>query len=226
MTMPLHIDDSAVLWSRPATDPAPLVLLLHGRGSDERDLFSLTGLLPPEFTYASVRAPHPEGPGWSWFLAGEPGRPDAASAVSAADAVADWLDRVAPGREVSAIGFSQGGAMTLQLLRRDPARVTCCVNLAGFLVDGADFGRDDELPASVRPVLWGRDPADPVIPSSAIARTLAWLPTRSQLEVHEYPGIGHSISREEAADVAAFLRAHVPGAASAETDRASDVSAS
>ncbi|GAB3140605.1 alpha/beta hydrolase [Marisediminicola antarctica] len=210
----LPLDDDAVVWSDRLLpgDTRPLVVLLHGRGSNERDLFSLVPVLPQDAVYASVRAPLPHvggapGDSWTWFRSGLPGSPDPASAIAATAGVLDWLARVAPNSRVAAVGFSQGGALTTQLLRHAPHRFESFVNLAGFSIEGgADAEQDMLLAAAARPVFWGRDPADPVIPADAIERTMRWLPDHSQLTVREYPGIGHSISRDEIADVAQFLR--------------------
>lgn len=207
----LDLDDAAVRWSSPAkaAGDRPLVVLMHGRGSNEADLFSLVPALPAEFVYASVRAPIASSGGWSWFASGLPGLPDAGSAIAATRGVLAWLDRVAPSGSVSVGGFSQGGAMALQLLRHAPDRFASFVNLAGFVVDGAEEGvaADAGLTDLRKPVFWGRDPGDPVIPQSAIERTLDWLPGRSTLTMREYPGVGHSLSRAEVADVGEFLRA-------------------
>lgn len=211
MTPPvdLLLDDSAALWSAPVATlgDRPLVLLLHGRGADEHDLFSLVSRLPRDAVYLSLRAPHPLGSGWSWFLPGTPGLPDPASARQATAAVLALLDRVTPSGPVSVVGFSQGGAMATQLLRHAPERFASFVVLAGFSIDGGELsGAAEAVLKTVRkPVFWGRDPADPVIPADAIARTQEWLPAHSLATVREYPGVGHSISQEEIDDVAVFL---------------------
>ena len=208
------IDDSVVVWSAPAAEVAtrPLVVLLHGRGSHEHDLIGLVPMLPFEPVYASLRAPREEGGGYTWFQSGEPGHPDAGSAIASTRAVLAWLDRVAPAAGVSVIGFSQGGALATQLLRHAPERFASFVNLAGFIVeDGATPEADARLAALAKPVLWGRDPGDPVIPQSAIDRTAAWLPSHSALTTREYPGIGHSVSRDELDDVAEFVRTTLVG---------------
>lgn len=203
------IDDAAVLWSVPANagPETPLIVLLHGRGSHEGDLFSLRPLLPKEATVASLRAPFPLGDGWSWFISGEPGRPDPSSAIDSTNAVLAWLDRIGARGPVVVMGFSQGGAMTVQLLRHAAHRFVAFVNFAGFLVPGAGSQPDTDaaLAATPSPVFWGRDLADPVIPADAISRTLDWLPAHSALERREYDGIGHSISVEEVGDAVAFL---------------------
>jgi phospholipase/carboxylesterase len=208
MTEAMTVDDSLVVWSLPREQLAdrPLVLLMHGRGSHEQDLAGLIPLLPGEYAYASLRAPMRfDGGGHTWFAAGAPGAPPIASVDAAVIAVLEWLERVAPAGPVAAAGFSQGGAMATHLMRHQPERFACYVNLAGFIVPG-DAPADSRLSELQPPVFWGRDPADPVIPAAAMDRVEQWLPSRSRLTARAYPGIGHSISAEEVADVSDFLR--------------------
>jgi phospholipase/carboxylesterase len=51
-----------------SADPAAtLVVLLHGRGSHEREILTLAAELPEGPAYAAVRAPIAEGGGFAWF---------------------------------------------------------------------------------------------------------------------------------------------------------------
>jgi phospholipase/carboxylesterase len=211
MTSSLAIDPTVVVWSVPEDSRVqelasrPLLVLMHGRGSHEHDLFALAPLLPPEFVIAAIRAPLELGQGsYSWFPVGEPGLPSSVAADAAVGALFDWLDSVSA-VSVSLLGFSQGGAMSLHALRHAPERFAAFVNLAGFVIGGA-APADDSLTELRPPVFWGSDPADPVIPAEAIAMTAAWLPAHSTLAVRHYDNIGHSISREEIDDVNSFLK--------------------
>ena len=114
--------------------------------------------------------------------------------------------------EVAVMGFSQGGCMVTSLLRLRPARFACGVNCSGFVAPGA-FTGDAELAAARPPMFWGRDDADPIIGPARIAQLADWAPRHTELEAHRYPGIAHSISREELDDITAFLSRHVPKAA-------------
>jgi phospholipase/carboxylesterase len=216
MTDSAELDDSAVRWSEPvdALGRRPLVVLAHGLGSDERDLFSLVPLLAAGSlssagpVFASLRAPRHHGSGYSWFRTGAPGLPDPESAIAATLGVLEWLDRVAPPGPVVVAGFSQGGALAIQLLRHAPQRFAAIGCLAGFVVDGGADAETDARLASlpVRPPLfWGRDPRDPVIPHSAIERTARWVNGHADATIREYAGVGHSIAREEADDLADFF---------------------
>lgn len=215
MTTSLAVDSALVVWSVPASSLAhelatrPLLVLMHGRGSHERDLFTLAPLLAPEFVVASLRAPLELAPGsYSWFPSGEPGLPSIMAADVAVQALFTWLDSIPVAASVSLLGFSQGGAMTLHALRHAPERFAAFVNLAGFVIPGA-APSDHSLESMLPPVFWGSDPEDPVIPPEAIARTAEWLPLHSTPTVRHYQGIGHSISREELTDVNGFLEKSV-----------------
>ncbi len=222
MTVCPAIDPHAVAWSVSESSRVdelstrPLLVLLHGRGSHEHDLLTLVPLLPPRFVVASLRAPLELAPGsYTWFPTGESGRPSMVAADAAASALFDWLDTVPVATSVSLLGFSQGGAMTLQALRRAPERFVSFVNLAGFVIPG-ESPADRALESLRPPVFWGRDPNDPVIPAEAIARTAEWLPSHSTQTVRHYDGIGHSISLEEIGDVRDFLVETVADARPAE----------
>ncbi|KFF58537.1 phospholipase [Cryobacterium sp. MLB-32] len=202
------IDTDAVLWSASAADRVgrPLLLILHGYGSHEGDLFSLTPHLPLEPVIAALRAPLPVGGGWAWFPISDPGNPDNASVEAATAAVLEWLDGLSEQpTSVGVLGFSQGGAMALQLLRQAPDRFSFAVQLSGFVPSAVNAG-DAALAERGIPVFWGRGTADPIIPESAVARTQAWLPGHSTLTERIYEGMAHSVSQAELADVVAFLR--------------------
>jgi phospholipase/carboxylesterase len=204
----MHLDANAVLWSAPERERAgrPLLVLLHGKGSNESDLFGLSPLLPLEPVIASVRAPLPDGPGFSWFDSAfyADGGPTLENADAAAGAVLDWLG----GQEYSTVdilGFSQGAAMVLQLLRLSPEIFGCGVALSGYTVAGIHPG-DAAIEALRPPVFWGRGTEDAVIDPRSIERTQGWLPVHSTLTERIYQGLAHGVNAAEMKDVGDFLR--------------------
>ncbi len=210
------LDDDAVIFSVPRSELASrlpggvLLIVMHGYGSNEGDLISLTPYLPAGLIIASLRAPNtaPIANGFSWFTVGEPGNPDPADADASARGVFAWLDRLCsafgePSR-IGALGFSQGGAMALHLLRHAPDRILASVNLSGFSVSGEAPG-DIALATRLPRVFWGRDAQDPIVPASAVDRTAAWLLAHSTPDAHLYEGIQHSINGDELADVTRYL---------------------
>jgi phospholipase/carboxylesterase len=201
------IDESAIMWSAPAAERAgrPLLVLLHGYGSHEGDLFGLAPHLPLQPVIASLRAPLREGLGYAWYgLDPQLNADRAEGADAAARGVLHWLDGQ-QATSVGLLGFSQGGAVALQLLRHAPERFAYAVNLAGFVVAG-EAPADARLAAARPPVFWGRGTHDEVIPAGFVAATQRWLPEHVELTERIYEGLGHGVSEPELADVLSFLR--------------------
>lgn len=198
----MRIDADAVLETG-REDADALLVLLHGRGADEHDLLPLVDALGVSDRVASLRGTVAWQGGRAWVEA----TPDAdgdAFLEPAAQAVLAWLDARPVPHRVRLLGFSQGGALALQLLRAAPERFDATVVLAGFVPSLGD-PRDEALARIRPPVLYGHGAIDPVIPRDAVDRTRGWLAAHSALEEHEYAMLGHAVSPAELADVAAFL---------------------
>lgn len=208
MSEEIRIDAAATRWAPEARNGLPLLVLLHGYGADEHDLFGLAPFLPDGIAVASVAAPLAPPwpmPGRSWYaIDGLNGRdPDAVT--FAARAFLRWLDEAAgDAPTVALLGFSQGAAVALQALRLDPARFDAVVALSGYASPG-DLPEDAVLRETRPKVFWGRGTNDDVIPAALIAHTAGWLPDHSELTGRVYPGLTHSISEDELADVRVFL---------------------
>jgi phospholipase/carboxylesterase len=203
------IDDDAVLWSVPAGERGgrPLLVLLHGYGSDERDLFALAPHLPSDYVIAAVRAPllppFPS-PGYSWYSIDTLDGRTPERVTDGAVRLLEWLDARTDATEIGLLGFSQGGSIAIQALRLAPERFAFAVNLSGYATPGMMNG-DAALTARRPPLFWGRGTRDDVIPEPLIAHSIQWLPEHVELSGRVYPGLGHSVSEEELRDVRIFL---------------------
>jgi phospholipase/carboxylesterase len=158
-----------------ADDPsAPLVVLLHGRGSSEHDIIALADHLPAGPTYAAVRAPIAEGGGFAWFANRGIGRPVAESLAETMAWFTGWLDATAADRLVVLVGFSGGAAFAGGLILADPGRYAGAAILFGTLPFDAGVpvtaGQLDGLP-----VLVAQGDADHVIPRELLDRTWDYL---------------------------------------------------
>jgi phospholipase/carboxylesterase len=204
-----RIDPDLVVWRTAPDEPPgrPLLVLLHGYGADERDLLALAELLPDGFDVAAVRAPLTPpwpSPGYSWYPIEGLGGRDPSAVTAAATGVLDWLDAAEASPRVGLLGFSQGAAVALQALRLAPERFGFVVNLSGYVTPGTLPG-DAALAERKPPVFWGRGTHDDVIPEPLLAHTVEWLPAHAELSGRVYPGLTHSVSEQELADVSAFL---------------------
>ncbi len=201
-------------WASDAATAPAVAVLMHGYGSNERDLTALVPALGFTLPWVSLRAPVELGDDAAcWFPIVSPGDPDEAPVREATDAVWDWVDtRVGPAAQVIPIGFSQGGLMVSQLLRTRPERVLAPVVLGGFVLGSPQPG-DAQLAEQLPPLFWGRGAEDRVITTAAVERTAEFLPKHSTLTRRLYPGLAHSINVEELSDVRDFLGVRLGGVA-------------
>ena len=155
---------------RPASgDPEGALVLFHGRGADEHDLFPLLDLLDPErrLLGATARGPLSLPPGGAhWYVVRRVGFPDRDTFLSTYDQASGWLDDllvrhdVPPERAVLG-GFSQGGVMSYALgLGPGRPRPAGIIALSSFLptVEGFELGDAAGLPVAI-----GHGTYDPVI---------------------------------------------------------------
>jgi phospholipase/carboxylesterase len=200
----------------------PLLLLLHGIGSNEHDLFGLAPFLDQRFLIISVRAPNTLGPGsYAWFEAdftpqGPVINPEQAEA-SRKTLITFLREAVTaygadPGR-VYLMGFSQGAIMSASVALTQPELVAGAVLMSGrILPEIQPLLASDEKLAGL-PILVVHGTADMVLPITygrASRELLSSLPV--DLTYHEYP-MGHEVSQESLVDVTAWLSGHLDKAA-------------
>lgn len=202
-----------VVWSKPEAerDGTPLLVMMHGYGTDESRMVRLFEYLPAEFTCAALRAPMVIGDHYGWFLLDYFLANDFADVITATNQVHTWINSVrGQHSSVSLLGYSQGMAMASTLLRLHPADYLATVGLSGFVLENELLALTDTF-TSPPPFFWGRDKADLVINGDATAYTEEWLNENTQLTARTYPGMGHAMSKTEMVDVSAFLRHYVLG---------------
>ncbi len=196
----------------------PLLVLLHGIGADENDLWPLAPLLDGRCAVVSVRAPHPYGPGWAWFhidwLPDGSVRPDRAQAQATLLDLERWM-AAAPERfgtdpaRSYLLGFSQGGMMALGLLLRAPELLAGVVALSSRAPD-ALFEATAPAEAIARvPLFVAHGIHDDVLPV-ANGRRIRELFSRlsRDLTYREFP-VAHAIANDEIACVREWLAARL-----------------
>ena len=212
--MTAHVDERGtaafgvpVVARSGSTDPAaPLVVLLHGRGSSERDIVSLASHLPEHLAYAAVRAPIAEGHGFAWFANRGIGRPVAESLSATMAWFRAWLDGEAPaGRPVVLVGFSGGAAFAGGLVLADPHRFAGAAILYGTLPFDAGVPVDAARLAGT-PVFVAQGDQDTVIPRELLDRTWAYLLGDSAAPAYARrdPG-GHGITAQTLGELGGWL---------------------
>lgn len=201
-------------------DGAPVIVLLHGRGSHSADLMALRPYLPEEAIVVTPEAPFPGanwgyGPGWAWYRFLGRNRPEPESFEEGQRALDAFLRElperlpVGPGPIVLG-GFSQGGTMSIACALRHPGRIPLVLNFSGFLADHPSVAA---TPESVDGTLffWGHGTHDPAIPFAlAVEGRAALVAAGAALEAHDYP-IGHWIDPTELEDAVRWIRRGLAG---------------
>lgn len=204
-----RIDPDAVRFFPHAPGPQDrVVLLLHGLGSNEEDLFSLAPMLPGGVVYASLRGVLACGPGFGWLAPPPLAEDDLGLLEESAGAVEDWMRSSVPGRVIGAIGFSQGGVLALQLLRRCAAALDWVVVLSGAPFP-ADLPGDAALAARDVPALWGHGGQDPLFDDAMNHQVRDWLRVHTRLSEELSPALGHGIDELVLGAVTAFVRSRL-----------------
>lgn len=198
----------------PAGEPAGALVLLHGRGADEHDLFPLPDALDPERRLLGVT---PRGPlslppgGAHWYrLAGIP-TPDPETFHASYAALAAFLDALPVASERVVLGgFSQGAVMSWALgLGRGRPRPAAIVALSGFLprVEGFEL---DLSGLDGYPVAIAHGSLDPIIPVE-FGREAAETMRRAGAAVlwRETP-VAHAVDPRVLPELREFVAAAIP----------------
>lgn len=196
------------------TDRPPLLLLLHGYGANEEDLFSLASYVDSRFLVVSPRAPVTLAPGaYAWFNLGlgpQGFEYDAREVRAGLEALGQFLVevrdqyRVDPTR-VFLLGFSQGAMMALQLALTHPGLAAGVVALSGRALPNLDQQLSDPEALRGFPIFVAHGTIDALLPIHHGRETravLSRLPV--ELDYHEYP-MGHEITPESFRDVSIWL---------------------
>jgi phospholipase/carboxylesterase len=208
--------DSLAYRLRPAAtdEPEGALVLFHGRGADENDLFPLLDYLDPErrLVAATPRGPLSLPPGGAhWYAVREIGFPDKETFDATSARAGAWLDAFAeetgvPAERTVLGGFSQGAVMTYALgLGRGRPRPAALVPLSGFMptVEGFELDFSPPLP----PAAIGHGTYDPVISVDWSRRAKKQLEEAgAKLLYREYP-LPHAIDPRYLAELADWIAA-------------------
>jgi len=174
------LPDALTALERPASgEPQGALVLLHGRGADEHDLFPLLDALDPERRLHGYtpRAPLSLPPGGAhWYHVPRVGYPDPETFALGYAALTGWFDALPfPADRVVLGGFSQGTVMSYAMsLGPGRPRPAGLVAMSGFLPRVADWPLEPERLRGV-PVGIAHGSLDPVIPAQFAAEAEATL---------------------------------------------------
>lgn len=191
----------------------PLVIFLHGYGSNEEDLFELKQEFSPNYTYLSVQAPMTLAPGsYQWYGL----QPHEQSSVEAnvkkhAKLLEDFIKAAtvkyhSEADKVFLIGFSQGGMMTYELALRHPKLVRGIASLSGKLLPSLKSEMRPAQDLAGLAVFIGHGTADDRVPLREATEANSILEKTSiRPAFHTYQKMGHSINQQELSDIKKWM---------------------
>jgi phospholipase/carboxylesterase len=204
---------SLVARTRPAAgEPEGALVLFHGRGADEQDLFPLLDAFDPErrLVGATPRGPLALPPGGAhWYALGGIGTPEARTFHASYAAASEWLDAFVAEQgvgfdKVVLGGFSQGGVMSYALgLGQGRPRPAGLIALSSFIptVEGFELDLTPPLP----PVAIGHGTLDNVIGVEWGRRARALLESAGAEVLYRETPMFHQIDPEFVREIADWL---------------------
>jgi phospholipase/carboxylesterase len=189
-----------------ARDDALLILLLHGRGSNRHDLFSLAEHMPADAIVVAPEAPFPAAPwgygsGSAWYQFLGANRPEPESFSTSLRELEKFLGELKQEIKFGKVvmgGFSQGGTVSLAYGLTHPDELAGVLNFSGFLADHPEVAPLlTSAPTPSPRIFWAHGTQDPAIPFALAIDGRKKLATAGYtLETHDYD-IGHWIDGDE-----------------------------
>jgi len=134
------------------TKKAPLLIMLHGYGSDENDLFSFANELQDELFIVSAKAPYPLQPyGNAWYAinfdADQGKWSDNEQAKISRDIIVKFIDEVCNtylvnSENITLLGFSQGTILSYSVALTYPEKVKNVIALSGYINEDIIIEKD------------------------------------------------------------------------------------
>lgn len=198
---------------------APLLIMLHGYGSDENDLFSFASELPSALFIISVKAPYTMQPfGNAWYtinFEAEKGKwNDNVQAATSRDLISKFIDEICNSYPVDAnnvtlLGFSQGTILSYAVALTYPEKVKNIIALSGYI-------NKDILPDNLHSKDYsnldfycshGSD--DQVIPVDWARQTPAFLKSLNiKHQYSEFP-VGHGVAPQNFYELREWLKVRI-----------------
>lgn len=196
----------------PLAEARGAAILVHGRGASAEDILDLASHFRRQDTGMAWLAPQADGHTWYPYRFLEPierNEPHLSSALALLGRLVREANGAGvPSERIALLGFSQGACLALEFVVRHPARYGAAIGLSGGLIGPPGTTWPDRGSLAGTPVFLGCSDVDSHIPESRViesAERLAEL--GGSVDMRIYPGMGHTINRDELDAVQSLLDA-------------------
>ena len=194
---------------------SPVIIMLHGYGSDENDLFSFASELPNKYSIISLKAPYPMQPyGNAWYAIhfdNVDGKwSDDAQAIESRDKVANCIDEIIEKYNVdpnnlTLLGFSQGTILSFSVALSYPEKVKNIIGLSGYINEAIFKENYQDNDFKNLNIYSSHGSVDQVIPVDWARKTKPFLSGLNiKCEYSEFP-VGHGVAPQNFYDFKAWL---------------------
>jgi len=194
----------------------PLLIMLHGYGSNEEDLFSFAEELPDELLIISARAPLSLGFGsYAWytihFEAGSDKFSDIPEAKSALELIDTFLSEIIEAFDVDEnniflLGFSQGTILSSAYALNHPQKIQHVIALSGYINDELIQKPLEKEAFKHLDFFVSHGAVDQVIPVDWARKTPGYLNNlKIENSYKEYP-VGHGVAPQNFYDLHAWIK--------------------
>lgn len=196
-------------------DKNPLILLLHGYGSNEQDLFSFAQALPKDAFIVSAQAPFPLMAGaYAWYAinfdADENKFSDIGQARQSREMIMRFLEELEAKYaidtdDITLMGFSQGAILSYALALSYPEKIKRVVAMSGYCNDEIAVDDFEKQDCSQLKIFASHGSVDAVIPVSWAQKSYEKLKARGiSIQYSEYP-VGHGVAPQNFSDILKWL---------------------
>ena len=197
---------------------SPIIIMLHGYGSNENDLFSFASHIPENYKIISLRAPYPIAyGGYSWYDFGMDDKMNFQinlkqakdSMLKIKDFVSNKLDKIClfDINKICLIGFSQGTILSYALSLNNPKLFSKTIALSGKInLDLIDKKNND---FSNLNFFCSHGIQDQVIPVDLCRESIDWLKINNIDHIYKEYDMAHNVNQENFYDLLNWINTNV-----------------